>query len=65
MNKLNQIFYGPPGTGKTYEAIPEANKIISGNLKAININISDNDFARVVKYFRANFNEKKHNVQNG
>jgi len=58
---LNQIYYGPPGTGKTYQAIPDAIKIISKNPKLAN----SDDFGRVVQYVRHNFNQKKHNVING
>lgn len=32
---LNQIFYGPPGTGKTFNAIPEALKIINKGNKLV------------------------------
>lgn len=63
---LSQIFYGPPGTGKTYNAIPEAVKIISKNL--LKSGESDNlkdDFERIVRYIRQNQNTKNHNVQNG
>ena len=58
---LNQIYYGPPGTGKTYQAIPDATKIISKNPKLAN----SDEFGRVVQYVRYNFNHKKHNVING
>jgi hypothetical protein len=63
---LNQIFYGPPGTGKTYNAIPEAEKIIQANLigRGKPNNIKD-DFERIVRYIRQNQNTKNHNVQNG
>lgn len=62
---LNQIFYGPPGTGKTYNAIPEAEQIISNNLIGSGeIKIKD-EFDRIVRYIRANHNTTDHNVLNG
>ena len=63
---LNQIFYGPPGTGKTYNAIPEAEKIIKDNLigSGESNNLKD-DFERIIRYIRQNQNTQDHNVQNG
>lgn len=63
---LNQIFYGPPGTGKTFNAIPEAGKIIKENLKSNDEsnNIKD-DFERIVRFIRQNHNSKENNVING
>ena len=63
---LNQIFYGPPGTGKTYNALPEAEKIIRKNLsKTSSSNNIKDDFERIIRYIKQNHNTEDHNVQNG
>ena len=48
---LNQIFYGPPGTGKTFNAIPEALKIIN-NEKKLECSSREEKFNRICSIIR-------------
>lgn len=63
---LNQIFYGPPGTGKTFNAFPKAFEIIKNNLsQSTPQNNEIDDFDRIIRYIKNNFQTKEHNVING
>jgi hypothetical protein len=50
-SQLNQIFYGPPGTGKTFNAIPEALKIIN-NGKKLECSSREEKFNRICSIIR-------------